>query len=301
MLLWMRMPFSGMIARVGGAHQIIGSPGSYHGKVPCSYAAIRRDALRSPPTARMPSGEASLTGGNSMSESKSRIFIVTKVETTDLAIVKTAKEIIERIKLGDELPGLKAQLKAAPPYRPMDITEIELRSARKAAVLLLLVPSETEGWELVFILRAQYDGVHSNQIGLPGGEVDEIDNGLLDTALRECVEEIGVEVAKENVLGALTELYIPPSKFLVQPFVALLDYRPRFIPEVTEVADVLTIGLGELIDGGVWSRYEIKGIQVPGFELKGNVVWGATAMMIAEFIECCGGMMPEIPLHHERS
>jgi len=67
------------------------------------------------------------------------------------------------------------------------------------------------------------------------------------------------------------------------------------------VADVLTMGLSELIEGRVWSRYEMKGIKVPGFELKGNVVWGATAMMIAEFIECCGGMMPEIPLHHERS
>lgn len=280
---------------------MMGSPGSYQGKVPCSYAAIRRVALRSPPTARMPSGEASSTGGKSMLVSKSLIFIVTKVETTDLAIVKTAREIIDKINLRGELPGLRSQLKAAPPYRPLEIIELDLEKARRAAVMLLIVPSKLEGWELVFILRAPYDGVHSNQIGFPGGEVDDVDEDLLGTALRECFEEIGVEVGRENVLGALTELYIPPSKFLVQPYVALLDNRPKFTPEVTEVSEVLTLGLGELFDGGVWSRYKIKGSRVPGFQIKGNVVWGATAMMIAEFIECCGGIMPEIPLHHERS
>lgn len=215
--------------------------------------------------------------------------------------MKSAQEIIERIKLGDELPGLRAQLMAAPPYRPKDVSREELSNARRAAVMLIMVPSEVGEWELVFILRATDGGVHSNQVGLPGGEVEEDDFDLLETALRECREEIGVEIGRDDVLGGLTQLYIPPSKFLVQPYVAVLDKKPDFTLEVSEVAQVITLGLEEVLGGEVWSTYKRNGIKVPGFEVGGEVVWGATAMMIAEFVECCGCKMPEIPLQHERS
>lgn len=224
---------------------------------------------------------------------------MTKVETSDLATVKSTKEIIERINLEGELPGLKVQLMAAPPYRPMDISREELQSARRAAVMLLMVPSDMEGWELVFILRAPYDGVHSNQVGFPGGEVEDGDVDLLGTALRECEEEVGVEVKRDDVIGGLTELYIPPSNFMVKPYVAVVSKRPQFIPETSEVAEILTMDIEELLAGDVWSKYKVRSGSVPGFEVQGNLVWGATAMIIAEFVECCGAKMPEIPLHHE--
>ena len=191
-----------------------------------------------------------------------------------------------RLKLECELPGLSSQLKAAPPFRAGSFSKEDVRVARRASVVWVMYPNNG-AWEGVLIKRAPYDGVHSKQICLPGGERDNGDKNDVDTAIRECFEEIGVQLKELDIVGALTPLYIPPSKFFVRPFVACLLCKPQFILDEVEVSEVLTLSLDRLCSEDLWRDYKIKGEVVPGFDLEGNVVWGATAMMLAELSDCC--------------
>ena len=191
-----------------------------------------------------------------------------------------------RLRLASDLPGLSSQLVAAPPFRASSFTEEDVRTARRASVLWLMYPCD-DGWEGALIVRAPYDGVHSGQVALPGGERDDCDASDLDTALRECEEEVGVRVKHEQVVGALSPLYIPPSKFFVKPYVACIDSKPKFVLDEVEVSHVLFLNLSRLCSAGLWLEYNMKGVAVPGFEIEGNVVWGATAMMLAELSDCC--------------
>lgn len=189
-------------------------------------------------------------------------------------------------RLASPLPGLVAQLKAAPPHRPTSFEMSDLESARQAAVLWLMYPTSDGDIEGVLIERAEYDGVHSRQVGMPGGEMEISDTDYIETALRECHEELGIAVQRENVLGALSPLYIPPSNFYVRPYVAWLPKCPVWSPDEREVSNVLRCKMSYVSDSETWKSYDIKGVKVPGFLLDSRLVWGATAMMIAELVEC---------------
>jgi len=184
------------------------------------------------------------------------------------------------------LPGLSSQLKAAPPYRDLSFELSLLSKARKASVLWLMYPSEEGRVEGVLIERSEYNGVHSKQIAMPGGERDDCDMDDLATALRECEEELGVKVGRNNVIGALTPLYIPTSKFFVRPFVAWLPVKPVWSPDSKEVASVLSCEMSYISNKKNWGKFMVMGNQVPGFMLNNNLVWGATAMILSELVEC---------------
>ncbi|MEM9991809.1 MAG: CoA pyrophosphatase, partial [Bacteroidota bacterium] len=131
---------------------------------------------------------------------------------------------------------------------------------------------------------------HKGQIALPGGRYELSDSSLQATALREAREEIGIVAQDVEVLGSLTPLYIPFSGYLVHPLVGKLSYSPEFILEVAEVARVIEVPLKELLDKGlrkqkdmpITNRGSLKSVNY--FELQGNVVWGATAMMLSELV-----------------
>lgn len=141
---------------------------------------------------------------------------------------------------------------------------------------------------LPLILRPQYDGVHAGQMAFPGGRMERIDENLTRTALREAQEEVGIRVSDVQVLGLLTELYIPPSNFYVQPVVGVLPYRPDFYPDPREVEAVVEVSLDTLLDETIVgdSQIEVRGITVdaPFYQIQGYRVWGATAMMISELL-----------------
>jgi hypothetical protein len=110
------------------------------------------------------------------------------------------------------------------------------------------------------------------------------------TALREAEEEIGVKRNDVQILGQLTELYIPPSNFLVHPFVGAINYSPVFFPQAAEVAEVVEIKIDDLADVRFRGEKKItlsngNTVQTPYYGLKGKTVWGATAMIISEFLE----------------
>ena len=164
---------------------------------------------------------------------------------------------------------------------------------RYAAVLILLFPNERGSLEVVFTERTVTHNrdSHSGQMSFPGGKRDEGDRDLEHTALRETWEEVGVPSEYIEVLGATTPLYIPVSNFLAHPYVGFAAQRPVFIKEEREVAEIVTCPLLDLlnyvkpseIDITIKPGFTLK--DVPYFDIKGKVVWGATSMMLHEFLE----------------
>ncbi|NNF57883.1 MAG: CoA pyrophosphatase [Rhodothermaceae bacterium] len=163
----------------------------------------------------------------------------------------------------------------------------EGKTAREAATLVLLYPySGSDESGLVLTARQPSLRDHSGQISFPGGRREE-EETYEQAALREGWEEVGVDPAVPQVLGRLSPLYIPPSRFSVYPVVAALEERPRFAPQEDEVAAILEVPLARLLDPATrqTSPRLVRGgaFETPFFALDGYEVWGATAMMLAEF------------------
>lgn len=192
-------------------------------------------------------------------------------------------------RLTQALPGLDAQMEMASLVRKEKIKSIRVPdNARKSAVLILLYPGL--GGEVLLPLqeRTAYKGVHSRQIGLPGGGVEDVDRHSEDTALRETQEELGVDPEKVEVLGRLSPIYIPPSNYLVQPVVGLARQKPEFILDPVEVKSLLEASMHDFtgpnaIQAGEVSVRGGEKINVPCFKVQGHIVWGATAMIMYEF------------------
>ncbi|MEM7299032.1 MAG: CoA pyrophosphatase [Bacteroidota bacterium] len=165
----------------------------------------------------------------------------------------------------------------------------ELRKkARKGAVLILFYP-HLDSTYFPLIQRPLYDGVHSGQIALPGGKMEVNDRDLVDTALREASEEIGVDTSRIRVLGELTKLFIPVSNFDVLPVVACMDAKMDFVPDNHEVEEVVNARLDHLLDDKTKGVSEIVvggsfTLKAPSFSVEGKVVWGATAMILSELV-----------------
>lgn len=188
------------------------------------------------------------------------------------------------------MPGLQAQLLMAPGTRGHllpRIIEKYAKTAKKAAVLCLLFPKNNSLF-FVLIKRVSYPGVHSNQVGFPGGKMEQGESAL-QAALRETEEEIGVTVNESSILGALTELYIPPSNFLVYPYVAFINKAPTFALDKKEVNYLIEAPIDELLNSSNIKTKEMKlsygTFENPYFNMQNEIVWGATAMMLSEFRE----------------
>jgi len=204
--------------------------------------------------------------------------------------MRPGQDMINKLKerLRDPKPGLTAQLFMAPRPRPGGkvYTEVE-DTCLKAAVLLLIYP-KPDALHLVFIRRAVTVLHHKDQIGLPGGQLEDAEN-FEQAALRETGEEIGIPAGKIKIIGSLTPLYVPPSNFCIYPFVGTMDAPPSFLIDPAEVAAIIEIPLAHLEDPAN-SRLEtwtIDGrlVEVPFFNFGTHKIWGATAMILAEFLE----------------
>lgn len=187
------------------------------------------------------------------------------------------------------LPAEASQFKMSPPFRRELITRYKeaMKDAKRAGVLAMFYPNTSNETHLALILRKTYNGVHSAQIGFPGGKYEDDDKTLKHTAIRETWEEIGVPVHQIKIVKQMTEVYIPPSNFYVQPFIGITNETPKFIKQDDEVEDIVEVSLSHFLDENnvsnklVATSYTAK-IEVPAYELNGHVVWGATAMMLSE-------------------
>ena len=183
------------------------------------------------------------------------------------------------------LPGVDAQLRMSPEMRRPVSVEYPLKNA---GVLILLYPHMDQIYT-VFIKRTEYEGVHSGQVSLPGGMFEEKDGSLMNTALREANEETGIDISSVAIIGKLTPLHIPVSNVNVYAFVGVADSRPDFVHNPAEVQYLIEESLDELLNEvnhktRVMTLFGNEVI-VPYFDILGNHIWGATAMIISEFAE----------------
>jgi len=192
-----------------------------------------------------------------------------------------------RERLSGTLPGVQAQLRFAPsPIRPGWRAGHFPADSRMAAALLLLYPHDHK---LVIPLTVRASGLarHAGQVSLPGGATDPGET-LAQTALREASEEIGVDPSSVRVLGELTPVHVLVSGFTLHPVVGVTDRKPDFVAAPGEVDEILEVALDDLRDAsriGRGTRGRGKNpVEYPYFDLLGHQVWGATAMVLGEFI-----------------
>lgn len=192
-----------------------------------------------------------------------------------------------KIKLQQPLPGVKAQFEMAHVKREKILPQSpESKDYRASAVLILMYPNEHEETILLLIERVTYDGYHSGQIALPGGKAEPTDTNLETTAMREFFEETGSDKTPE-VIGKLTPVYIPVSKFMVQPYVAFLPERPKFNIHAREVQQLIEWPFTNFIDAETVKQTTIEPmpglkLHTPYFDVQDKILWGATAMIMNE-------------------
>ncbi|WP_337964886.1 CoA pyrophosphatase [uncultured Flavobacterium sp.] len=187
-----------------------------------------------------------------------------------------------------ELPALSSHLKMAPKERIESLKnhDFNAENPRIAAVMMLFYPKNGKT-HLVLIVRNAYNGVHSSQIAFPGGKYETTDANFEETALRETHEEVGVMPNKIEVIKHFSPMYIPPSNFLVHPFLGISKEELSFYPDVREVADIIELPLSVFLDDEIIIEATLStsygnNILVPAFNIQNHIVWGATAMILSE-------------------
>lgn len=188
----------------------------------------------------------------------------------------------------EKLPDDVSHQKMAPLERMEIMKNLNLEKAnpRKAAVMMLFYPKDAKA-HLVLIVRNTYPGVHSSQIAFPGGKVEDFDVSFEATALRETHEEVGILPSQITVVRAFSDVYIPPSNFMVFPYLGYSTEPLQFIPDPAEVAGIIELPLEDFLDDTIVVLKKMatsynSSIDVPAFNIDEQIVWGATAMMMSE-------------------
>lgn len=191
--------------------------------------------------------------------------------------------------LDSDLPGWEAQKIMSPilnaPYR------IVKDDAKQAAVMILLHPDVNNDLSVFYIKRANHNpnDKHSGQISFPGGQKEPNDIDFVHTSLRETQEEIGVEPSDVQVLGQLSSIYVFASNFYVQPVVGYLPYNPKLELQASEVQYTIQTPINQLLSPETIQQKDFKmgpfnAKNMPYYNLNGEVLWGATAMITSEFL-----------------
>jgi len=190
--------------------------------------------------------------------------------------------------LGENLPGKAAQFEMAAVGRPHYNT-VPRHDIRLAAVLLALYKKQDMWYTIVMKRKSHPNDRHGGQISFPGGKQKDNEE-LSHTAVRESHEEVGTPLSGVNVLGKLTKLHIPVSNFMVHPFVGYLEEPATLNPQLSEVEKIFEIPLDSIFSSQVRQKTDLRiheGLllkNVPYFDLANQVIWGATAMIMSEFV-----------------
>lgn len=185
------------------------------------------------------------------------------------------------------LGGLNSQFKMMPALRKtFNDAQISQLNPKKAGVLALFYPNAYSETCFLLTLRANYKGVHAAQISFPGGKFEKHDIIIKNTALRETFEEVGIPKEEISIKKQLTDTFIPPSNFLVSPFIGITVNTPKFDYN-HEVKEIIEVKLTDLLDENSLtvknlSTSYMTNIDVPCYKLNNYTVWGATAMILSE-------------------
>ena len=187
--------------------------------------------------------------------------------------------------LAGNLRGILSHQKMMPPNRRLRAADSDKKRLKPSSVLLLLFAEKNELF-VCLIKRPSNMKHHAGQVALPGGR-HEPGETPLETALRETWEEIGVTAGKIEILGSLSDLFVDVSGFLIHPFVGWLAETPTFKTNPAEVEKTLLFPLFQYRDKLDETELEtISGkLIVPCFHFEGEVIWGATAMILSEFYD----------------
>ncbi len=201
---------------------------------------------------------------------------------------KLISQLAELLK--QPLPGPSAHILMSPAGRGNSEEAIQslLTPPRTSAVMIILYP-ENDRLYMILIKRPDYQGVHSGQISFPGGKFEDEDVEFVRTAISETYEEIGINPNEVQILGALSRIYVPPSNFLVYPFVGFCLQTPSIVID-KEVDRVITVPIDLLLDDSIIQQGNFLAGGTLGFEIKASYfaldnekVWGATACILSEF------------------
>ena len=184
------------------------------------------------------------------------------------------------------LPGVQSHLELAPKNRIQLLEKYKLNlECYDAAVSLCFYPDSKNDVIIPLILRNKYDGVHSNQISFPGGKKEDVDSNLIETSKRETFEEVGIQKEIMNFEFKLTDIYIPTSNFLVRPYIFTIEKTPLLNHNNREVVKLIKPNIKSLMNLNI-QHFHIneKKIKCPFFLIENHIVWGATAMILNEFL-----------------
>lgn len=190
--------------------------------------------------------------------------------------------------LQGDLPGMEAHRKLLPPGRRLKSFDHELSTLKLSSVLLLLFP-EGERLYICLMKRPSTMRHHPGQISFPGGKLEKEDVSAEMTALREAREEIGIDPYSIEILGKLSDLYVEVSKFSIQPFLAWADKKPDFLINSGEVEELILLPLSDFVTEETIFETELQTFTGPllvnYYPYNGEIIWGATAMILSELIE----------------
>ena len=190
-----------------------------------------------------------------------------------------------KITINNDLPGKESHQKMRVIYDQSIELPFSKINSTQAAVLILLYLADNE---IYFFLTKRTDELkhHKGQISLPGG-TQEGNEKLIDTALRETQEEIGINKTSISIIGTITPLFVPVTGFMIYPFIgySLNKLDPK--PDPVEVATIFSVNISDLLnkENRTTEQRNIRGydVQVPYFKLNDYQVWGATSMILSEF------------------
>ncbi len=193
---------------------------------------------------------------------------------------------IEQI-LKQELPGAKSHVKLIPPGRELHVKKNNESLVRYSSVLFLLFPVNGEIYTCL-TKRNPAMKTHPGQISFPGGKIEKGESPVT-TALREAEEEVGISPGKVKILGRLSELYIHVSNFSISPFVGWVNKKPDFILNKNEAEKLILFPIQKFLKNPQLDHVELETVTgplvVPYYPHDGEIVWGATAMIMAEFFD----------------
>lgn len=187
-----------------------------------------------------------------------------------------------------ELPGSNAHSKMLPPGRRLKQLEHELSSVKLSSVLVLLFPDKDKIYTCL-TRRPSTMKYHPGQVSFPGGKVEKDDASAEMAALREAQEEVGIDPSQIEILGKLSDFYLEISRFSIQPFLAWTDNRPEFTVNTDEVEELILFPVSDFVENEIIQETELQTmtgiLPIKYFPYSGQVIWGATAMILSELME----------------
>ncbi len=187
-----------------------------------------------------------------------------------------------------ELPGSNAHFKMLPPGRRLKQLEHELSAVKQSSVLVLLFPDKDKIYTCL-TRRPSTMKYHPGQVSFPGGKVEKDDASAEMAALREAQEEVGIDPSQIEILGKLSDFYLEISRFSIQPFLAWTDNRPEFTVNTDEVEELILFPVSDFVENEIIQETELQTmtgiLPIKYFPYSGQVIWGATAMILSELME----------------